>query len=169
MKWILIAAMVAGFMNTAVAALPEVDIAPTGSNGEINGGRVTLSWGFGAGAPIVTPYLGASERAEGIGGGATTQDSGVVAHFKNNWGKWASGLALAFGVYKVADNNDWLPWSDDDKAAPAASTASDAGASSAEGGMAVNGSDNVVINVSNGGSVTVYQDSPITTTTEGGE
>ena len=163
MKRILIAATLAGLVNMAAAGLPEVDIAPTGSGGEINGGRVTLSWGFGAGAPLVTPEnIAAGERAEGIAGGATTQDSGVVAHFKNNWGKWASGLALAFGVYKVADNNDWLPWSDDDKAAaPTESTATDTGASSAAGGMAVNGSDNVVINVSNGGSVTVYQDSPI--------
>jgi len=80
--------------------------------------------------------------------------------------------ASAWGVYKVADNNKWLPWEDYDKAAaPTESTATDTGASSAAGGMAVNGSDNVVINVSNGGSVTVYQDSPIAPAepTEGGE
>lgn len=75
--------------------------------------------------------------------------------------------ATTWGVYKVADNNKWLPWEDYDKATPTESTATDAGATSAAGGMAVNGSDNVVINVSNGGSVTVYQDSPITTTSGG--
>ena len=165
MRTVLIAVTLAGLANMAAAALPDVDIQPTGSNGEINGGRVVLSWGFGAGAPLVTSAnIAAGERAEGIAGGATTQDSGVVAHFKNNWGKWLSGLATVAGYVLVADNNDFWPFTGGGGES-AGSVSGDTvvaseEATSAAGGTAINGSDNVVVN-NNGGTVNVYQDSPI--------
>ena len=164
MKTVLIAAMVAGLVNMAAAGLPDIDIAPTGSGGEINGGRVVLSWGFGAGAPLVTPAnIGASERAEGIGGGgAVEQPSAVVTHLKNNWGKWLIGLATAGGYVLLADNNDYWPFSGDDDNdpvdAPSLTATTTTGASSGQGGAAINGDDNIIVN---GGTVTIYQDSPI--------
>ena len=163
MKTVLIAAMVAGLVNMAAAALPDVDIQPTGSNGEINGGRVVLSWGFGAGAPLVTPEnIAAGERAEGIAGGATESKSAIVEHFSNNWGKWLSGLATAGGYVLLADNNDYWPFSGDDDNdpvdAPSLTATTTTGASSGQGGAAINGDDNIIVN---GGTVTIYQDSPI--------
>jgi len=36
------------------------------------------------------------------------KESGIVAHLKNNWGKYLVGLAGAVAVEAAAENNDWL-------------------------------------------------------------
>ena len=154
-------------VGQAVAGLPDVTIEPTGRDGRIDGGRVGLTWGFGGGRPAVAGFQH-QDNGRAVGGGGGGDDrSWFARQVDDNWGKWLSSAATVAGYILVADNNGYWPFSggsDRDAAeVPAVTTASDTGASAAGGGTAVNGSDNVVINVSNGGSVTVYQDSPVTT------
>ena len=158
---ILVVVGLLSFVGLIHAGMPDLDW-QAGYDGEGMSGRITATWGFGAGQPLTTEIAQPDNQpAAGIGGAADERSWGT-RQVQDNWGKWLTGLAGGAALFFVADNN-WLHWvnKSEDRAAEIAE-ATDEGATAGGGGAAVNGNDNVVVQVSNGGTVNVYQDSPVT-------